>query len=402
MSDADGGTVDIIVPQVGEAIADVTLVRWLKQVGETVSKGDPLFEVDTEKATFEIEAFADGVLVDILASAGSSVSPLQVVARLALAGAELSPSNPATSPLVAPSSSDPVAPEMPSIRRDRRRGPSATPRARGIAAELGVDLENVVGTGEQGMITAHDVEQGAGDGAGSLPRAESPRVEPMPAAKATVARRVQESKRNVPHFYLQADIDMSAVESLRDRIRSDEGSAPTVTGIVIRACAHVIAANPSLNVSYKDGGIEHRNRVGIGVAVDTDVGLLVPVIGDAHSLSLAETSARLLATIERARAGRLWPEDAMPKSLVVSNLGMHGVDAFFAIIDEPDPLILSVGRTTKRVVAIEDAPQVRPVATFGLSIDHRVLDGVDGARFLTALRELLESADHQLESEQGS
>ena len=397
MSDPDGEIVDVIVPQVGEAIADVTLVRWLKEVGETVSKGDPLFEVDTEKATFEIEAFADGVLVDILAAAGSSVSPLQVVARLAATEAQLGASGPATSPAAV--SSDSVTAATPPIRRDRRRGPSATPRARGIAAEFGVDLDNVVGTGEQGMITAQDVERAVGE---SPPLDESRRIEPMPAAKAAVARRVQESKRNVPHFYLQANIDMSAVEKLRDRLRTEDGAAPTVTSIVVWACSQVIAAEPALNVSYRDGGIEHRDGVAIGVAVDTDTGLLVPVIGDAHSLSLTETHARLRHAIDRARTGRLRPEDAAPKSMVVSNLGMHGVDAFFAIIDEPDPLILSVGRTTKRLVVVEDEPEVRPVATFGLSIDHRVLDGVDGARFLSALRELLERADHRLEDGQAA
>jgi pyruvate dehydrogenase E2 component (dihydrolipoamide acetyltransferase) len=215
----------------------------------------------------------------------------------------------------------------------------------------------------------------------------------MPPARAAVARRLQRSKQNVPHFYLQADVDMSAVEKLRLRARAKDGNAPSVTSIVVRACSVVIAANPSLNVSFRDGEVEYRDEVAIGVAVDTDAGVLVPVIGQADLLSLAETSARLIAAIERARAVRLRPEDAVRKSMVVSNLGMHGVDAFFAIIDEPDPLILSVGRTTKRLVVVDEAAEIRPMATFGLSIDHRVLDGVDGARFLTAFRDVLEQAE---------
>ena len=397
MTDPDAGVVDVIVPQVGEAIADVTLVRWLKQVGETVEKGDPLFEVDTEKATFEVEAFAGGVLAVILAGDGSSVSPLQVVAKLAPPGVDVGaalqpapepPEEPATRPVEHPAAG----------RRTGRRGPPATPRARRLAQELGVDLEGLTGTGERGLITADDVERAGGsDGGPARPAPE--RIEPLPAARAAAARRVQSSKQNVPHFYLQAEIDMSAVERLRDRSRAEGVDAPSVTSAVVRACALVIASDPSVNVSYRDGGVERRDTVAIGVAVATDAGLLVPVIGAADTLSLQETSARLLAATERARAGRLRPEDAAPKSMVVSNLGMYGVDAFFAIIDEPDPLILSVGRATRRFVVVDDAAEIRPVATFGLSIDHRVLDGADGARFLGALRELLEHADERLRDE---
>jgi pyruvate dehydrogenase E2 component (dihydrolipoamide acetyltransferase) len=396
MSDPDQGSIDVIVPQVGEAIAEVTLVRWLKKVGETVSKGEPLFEVDTEKATFEIEAFADGVLVEIVADAGSSVSPLQVVARLAPSGAAISQPVPLSVSLPAASTTPSNAADMTPRRQVTRRGPLATPRARRVAAELGVDLNDVVGTGERGMITTEDVEGATGTGTAEPSRSGSSRVERMPAARAAVARRVQRSKQNVPHFYLQADVDMSAVERLRHRSRTEDGNAPSVTSIIVHACSLVIAANPSFNVSYRDGEVEYRDEVAIGVAVDTDAGVLVPVIRRTDSLSLAETSARLIAAIERARAARLRPEDAVPKSMVVSNLGMHGVDAFFAIIDEPDPLILSVGRTTKRLVVVDEAAAIRPMATFGLSIDHRVLDGVDGARFLAAFRDVLEQAEERL------
>jgi pyruvate dehydrogenase E2 component (dihydrolipoamide acetyltransferase) len=386
---ASGAVIDVIVPQVGEAIADVTLVRWLKQVGDPVSKGEPLFEVDTEKATFEVEAFADGTVMEILAGGGSSVRPLQVVARLASLAADASTvAGPA--PPSRAEAAEPVTPAPLDVPwAGKPRGPLATPRARRLADDLGVDLTAVAGTGERGLVTADDVERAAG-ALQAVPSGSSPAAD-----RSAIARRVQASKQNVPHFYLQVDVDMSAAERLRADARARTGQAPSITALIVKACALVLAADPSLNVRWDGEAATGRAELGIGVAVDTGRGLQIVTVGDAASLSPDETAARLRAVAERARRGRLRPEDAGAKSMVVSNLGMYGVDAFFAIIDEPDPMILSVGRIAERVV-VDGKPEVRPVATLGLSIDHRALDGADGARFLDALRTLLESADSKL------
>lgn len=381
--------IDVIVPQVGEAIAEVTLVRWLKQVGDPVSKGEPLFEVDTEKATFEIEAFADGTLAEILAPDGTSVTPLQVVAKLApnAGEAEMEPAHAAPTP--APSVERRPSTPAPAPPRARPAKLLATPRARRLARELGIDLAGVVGSGDRGTINVDDVNRAAEGHPASERGAES-------KSRLALARRLQASKQNVPHFYLQAEIDMSAVEAARADARSRTGEAPSVTTVVVKACALVLATDPSLNVRWGDEGPVPNNGTAIGVAVATDGGLQVVTLADAAALALQETALQLRQAAERARTGRLRPEDAAAKSMVVSNLGMHGVDAFFAIIDEPDPMILSVGRTTKRMVIIDGEPEIRPIATFGLSIDHRVLDGMHGARFLSRLRGLLESGDTTL------
>jgi pyruvate dehydrogenase E2 component (dihydrolipoamide acetyltransferase) len=380
--------IDVIVPQVGEAIAEVTLVRWLKQVGDHVSKDEPLFEVDTEKATFEVEAFADGTLAEILVPDGSSVNPLQVVAKLAPCGAEETVTPASTGPLPTQAADPETSADIDSLGGDaQREGRLVSRRARRIAEERGIDLAALSGTGAQGMISVEDVERAAEarPGAASTHSAAS-------KDRKHIARRVQTSKRNVPHFYLQAEIEMTAVGRLRAQAGTRSKATPSVTAVIVKACALLLSTDPSLNVHWDGEEVVANKTIAIGVAVDTERGLqVVTISGDAHSVD--ETAVRLRGAVERARSGRLRPEDAATKSLVVSNLGMYGVDAFFAIIDEPDAMILSVGQTVDKMVIADGKPDTRPIATFGLAIDHRALDGVDGARFLGRLRKLLDSAD---------
>ena len=224
---------------------------------------------------------------------------------------------------------------------------------------------------------------------------ESPDPKRIARIRSTTARRTSQSKQEAPHFYLSADTNMAAVRRLRESLAEDPAwpRPPSYTAIIVYSVARLLSENPSLNVTFGDEGPVPLPDVGIGVAVDTPAGLLVPVLPAAHTRSLREVTDWLGEAADRARRLRIKPEDLSSKSLVVSNLGPLGVDSCHAIIDPSDPMILAVGRTIDRVVVEDGRPAVAPVATFTLSIDHRVLDGADGARFLTAFRERIESIE---------
>jgi pyruvate dehydrogenase E2 component (dihydrolipoamide acetyltransferase) len=219
---------------------------------------------------------------------------------------------------------------------------------------------------------------------------------PLSRARAAVAERTQRSKQQVPHFYLFADVDMTAALRLRTSIRDAGGGPPTITALVVRAVALTLAAKPELNASFIDGSLVARTAVNVGVAVGSDDALVVAVVPDAASLDLAATAEEVREATRRAREGRLREADLGPRSTVVSNLGMHGVQAFAAIIDEPDPFIVAVGAVRDAVIAVDGAPAVRPVSTIALSVDHRALDGILAARLLGELRGRLERADELL------
>jgi pyruvate dehydrogenase E2 component (dihydrolipoyllysine-residue acetyltransferase) len=394
--------IDVVVPKVGEAVAAVRLVRWLKAEGDAVSKGDPLFELDTDKYVIEVEAFADGTVAQILVSAESEVEPMQVVAKLATSDDQ---------PGAHPTEGPPREAVTPTTTRDgtgrdprtapppaRAGGVYATPKARRMAKERGISLEFLIGTGRGGMITAEDVEQAFWSASGrqtDLVTAAAP--EPLSRARQVIAERMQLSKRTVPHFYLMVDVEMTRLAELRRRCKADRWPAvPTYTDLVVAASAAALAREPNTNVAFVGGRVLRRASINIGIAVAVDDGLLVPVVSGADQLALETLAKQTAGLIERARSRRLLAADTGEKSMVVSNLGMHGVDAFLAIIDVPDPVVLSIGRVSDRCVPVEGGVGVRPMCTLGLSVDHRVLDGVAGARFLRLVADILEAPEQVL------
>lgn len=373
--------VDVIVPHIGEAVAELHLVRWLKRPGERVARGEILFEVDTDKTVLEVEAYEDGVLEEIVAHEGDVVIPLQRVGGLRVAASAAG-----AAPIIRtqPSIAEPpqaVGPGVPSAAAASLN--KATPRARRLARDLGVDVAALGGGGGR-TVTAADVVRAGQRGDGSRP---------LSRARSVVAGRTQQSKQRVPHFYLLADVDMTAALRLREARRAAGVEPPTITAIVVRACAMAVAANPEFNTSYVDGSLVARTSVGIGLAVGTENALVVAVIPEADTLDLDATAVAVREATRRAREGRLRESDLGPRSTVVSNLGMHGVHAFIAIIDEPDPFIVAVGEIRDVVVPIDGAPAIRPMTTLTLSVDHRALDGVQGARLLSEIRSRLERAD---------
>jgi pyruvate dehydrogenase E2 component (dihydrolipoamide acetyltransferase) len=411
-------TDEIVVPQVGEAVDEVLLVRWFKQEGEQVRKGEPLFEVDTDKVTMEVEAFADGILQRILAPEGSAVMPQQVVGLLdsnidpqplssndgktdgrisplaPALGVEtvgLAGSGPGRRVMAESDSADDVRrlADGPNLIRQQPERVLASPKARRLAQELGVALNGLTGTGVEGLIRVRDVEAAQAAIPAATATAEGA---PLSRLRQAIAASTQASKQTVPHFYLMADVDMSQVQTLRSYCTETLGwsKAPTYTEILVRAAALALIALPDCNVSLVDGRIVQRRDADVGVVVGVPGGLLTPVIAHADRLSLAAVAARLGEVAERARGNRLRAEDVGGKSLVISNLGMYAVDSFIAIIEQPAPMILAAGRISDRVVAVNGQPAVRPIGTLTLSADHRVLDGIPAAQFLTQVVRHLE------------
>ncbi len=363
---------DVIMPMLGMAQETGKVLRWLKADGDSVSKGEPLLEVETDKVTVEIEAPADGTLAAVRVPEGTDV-PVGEVIALVLADGEIAPVADTELRAVREVEAVAAAPTveqvtMPASRK--RGGRLASPKARRLAQERGVDLDSLSGTGPNGAIVAADVE-------GLQQRVTSSAAPEMSSVWKTMAARTQASWQEVPHFYLHRDVDAT-------RLMSWKGVAPkgtSVTDLLIKVCAEALKRHPRVNAG---------DEVNVGVAVATDDALIVPVVHRAGELTLPQISERRRAIAEAARAGRLRPEDVQGGTFTISNLGMYGVDAFQAIVNAPQAAILAVGRTAERPWAVDGAVVVRPVMTLSVSFDHRVVDGARGAEFLDTLASLLE------------
>ena len=351
------------------------IVKWLKSPGEAFRRGDALLEVETDKATVVYEAETDGTLETILVPrAGRPPS------------ARRSRHWPATGPVGAAT----VRSGGPADR------PNATPVARRTAVELGVSLHGVEGTGPGGRIGREDVVRAAVSPTPTVaaPAAARGDVQVLvpTATQATIARRMAESAATIPSFTVTADADVSQIVALRLGARAESGDAtPSLNDFVVKAVAAALRDFPRFNASWVGDTIECYSRINVGVAVATDDALLVPVVADADTKSLAEIAAETRRLADAARRRALRPEDLQNGTFTISNLGMFGVRSFTAIVDPPQTAILAVGAV--RRAPVEDATGgvvFRDVMTLTLSCDHRVVYGADGARFLSRLRELLE------------
>ena len=357
---------DVIMPMLGMAQETGKVLRWLKQDGDAVRKGEPLLEVETDKVTVEIEAPATGTLAGVRVAEGKDV-PVGEVIALVLAEGEAAPP-PArvtdTEPRVV-REVEAIAAAPVTIPR-RQRGRLASPKARKLAQERGIDLESLTGSGPNGAIVAADIQS----------HAPAKQV-PVSRVWEVMAERMQQAWQQVPHFYLHRDVDAS-------RLQSWKGVAPagtSVTDLLIKVCAEALKRHPRVN------GV---GAVNVGVAVATDDALIVPVVHGADALTLAQVSERRKQLVAAARAGKLCPDDVRGGSFTISNLGMYGVDAFQAIVNTPQAAILAVGRTTERPWVVGGEVVARPVMTLSVSFDPRVVDGARGAEFLDTLASLLE------------
>jgi pyruvate dehydrogenase E2 component (dihydrolipoamide acetyltransferase) len=372
--------VDVIMPALGLAQETGTVLRWLKEDGAAVVKGEALLEVETDKVTVEVEAPADGTLAGVKAPAGAEVPVGSVIALVFAQGEE--PGDVAA-PLAA---LDPATvPAVPAVARQavRPRKRLASPKARRLAETRGVDLDALVGSGPGGAVVAADVE-----------RADRRGVAADGLAVGSVWRRMAERTtrawQEAPQFALSREVDASRLQTWRDAARRRPGlEHVSITDLLVRVCAEALKRHPRVAASWHEGTLV-AGPVDVGVAVATDEGLVVPVVHDAGALSLAAISARRRELTEAARAGRLRPENVRGGVFTISNLGMYAIDDFQAIVNAPQAAILAVGRILDRPVVVAGEVVVRPVVTLTVSFDHRVVDGARGAEFLETLSSLVE------------
>lgn len=387
------------MPALGVAQQTGTLLKWLKSEGEVIAKGEALMEIETDKATVEIEAPASGMLSQVIAKPGDEVPVGQRIALILapgesppegtkIAAATLVGTKPAATSAAVRTAPRIAAPPVPAPGRIL-----ASPAAKRLAREKGIALASLRGSGPEASVLAADVLQATGAPAFEGAEAAAAFVNLTPMRRIVGARMTQ-SKQTVPHFYLSRDIDMSAVTKIRSawKDRGDE-MIPSVNDFILSACARALKAFPALNSSYTEEGIRNSADINIGMAVALDEGLVVPVIRNADRLALAELALQSRQLVEKAQNKKLFPLDYEGGTFTLSNLGMLGVDSFVAIINPPQCAILAVGRVAPRVVAEDGMFAIKSMMTVTLSADHRVVDGAIAARFLTEIKERLENPD---------
>jgi len=396
---------DVIMPALGFDMTEGLLARWLKNEGDPVEKGQAIAEIETEKATVEIEAAAAGILARILVPAGETVPVGTVIGVIAEAGEDAaavsaSPPSPSASPPSAPSA---PPPSVPAAEAGEGTAPpetrvKASPVARKMAGDAGLDLSRVKGTGPGGRVMERDVQAAIATGSApappGVPSGTAPGATvPLNRMRKTIARRMAESKATAPHFYVTVEINMDDAMKMREQLN---GSAPeaeriSVNDLVVAAAARTLARFPALNASYREDNLEMHSQVNIGIAVALEDGLIPPVLRDADKKGLNRIAAESRELAERARANKLRSDDLGGGTFTVSNLGMFDVDEFIAIINPPEAAILAVGAVTRRPVAAAGEIRIALLMKTTLSVDHRVADGAQAGLFMQEFKKLLEN-----------
>ena len=389
---------EVILPRLGQGMESGTIVRWLKSEGEPVEKGEPLFELDTDKVTQEVEAEAAGVLLKIAVAEGE-VPVGQTVAFIGSEGEDVPEVKAAAPPTEQAKPSEPApveaAPQEAAIASGNGRI-KASPLARRMARERGIELSGIRGTGPDGRIVAEDVERAEAGGpstpvAASVPVAvgEVERV-PLTNIRKTIARRLTEAWQ-IPVFQLQASADMTRVNALVARLRErDPDVRITVTDVLTKVCAQALMRHREVNAEFTDDAVLLHPSANVGLAVAAPQGLVVPVIRSAERLSLTEIAGVRADLVGRARENKLRAEDLDRGTFTISNLGMYAVESFTAVLNPPQAAIVAVGATEERVVPVNGETVVQPMVTLTATFDHRAVDGAPAAAFLQTLRESLE------------
>ncbi|MEX0586140.1 MAG: dihydrolipoamide acetyltransferase family protein [Pirellulales bacterium] len=404
----------ITLPRLGWSMEEGVLVAWLKQPGEQVRAGEPLFTLEGDKAVEDVEAISDGILyvppdspklgdtvavgttLGYLLSAGES-APLPSAAQPAVVVVEATAKQPAVAPSAKTSLSGngTGAPANPSSVPRRGRGfPTISPRAAHIAAELGIDWTTLAGSGRTGRIREADVRQAAAMRVESPQFTDGRRVIQPSALRRTIARRMRDSVQNTAPVTLTTRCDATRLVALRRELKSAAGDAhvASYTDIIAKLSAVAIGKHPLLNARWEDEQIVVFDEVHIGIAVDSEDGLLVPVVRDVRKLSLGELARRSRDLVERARTRQLDASELEGGTFTITNLGALGIEAFTPIINYPQTAILGIGAILREAVVLDDDRiEPRDRLTLSLTFDHQVMDGADAARFLQSLRGLMES-----------
>lgn len=421
---------NILMPALSPTMTEGTLAKWLKSEGDMVKAGDVIAEIETDKATMEVEAVDEGKLGKIMVAAGTAgVAVNQIIAVLLADGEKITDAPPAAAPAPAPSSAQMVAgaaapasqktsPSLPAAAAPISAGTRvfASPLARRIAAERGIDLSKLKGTGPSGRIVRADLDGVQGGalssktavntGAGRGSSAPSPdaralsdmlgmtyRAEPNTSMRKVIANRLQESKQTIPHFYLTVECQLDALLSARAALNDQANGAYklSVNDFVIKAVAMALTAYPAANVAWTDDAILYYDHADVSVAVATPNGLITPIIKAAETKGLAQISKEMKDLAARARDGKLKPTEFQGGTFSISNLGMYGIKEFGAIINPPQACILAVGAGIETPVVVNGTVEVRTVMTCTLSVDHRAVDGAVGAEFLQVFKRYIEN-----------
>jgi|HubBroStandDraft_6_1064221.scaffolds.fasta_scaffold45004_3 pyruvate dehydrogenase E2 component (dihydrolipoamide acetyltransferase) len=414
---------NVIMPALELAQETGKLLRWIKASGDTVRKGEPIAEIETDKVTVEIEAPASGVLRDVTAQEGDVVPVGHTIAIIAAAG-EAVPPRPSgagpdgrvkASPLArkiaeqhgvdlarvkTASGKIEKADVLAFVESQSAGAPAngsparlvaASPKARRLAAERGVDLGSLRGSGPGGAVLTMDLPTGPlTTGPLTLPSEQRGEAGGVGTVWRIMAERMTASWTTAPHFYLVREVNVARLVSWLEKARKQTGAHITYTDLLVKLVAATLVQHPRVNVSWKDGALERHGDVNVGLAVALEDGLVVPVLHKADTLGLKELAAKREDLVARAQAGKLRPADIQGGVFTISNLGMYGIDAFSAIVNPPQAAILAVGRIADRVVPVNGQPAVQPTMMLTLSCDHRALDGARGAQFLGALADLIE------------
>lgn len=403
------------MPRMSDTMTEGTIVAWTKKVGDKVKSGDVLADVETDKATMELESYVNGTLLHIGIEAGNSVAVEQIIAIIGKEGEDISAllsgsdQKSAATTAVSESKIDEVKglESMPlavpsnheTNNQDINGRILASPLAKKIADDKGIDLHKVIGSGDNGRIIKKDVESieaslvnVASQSTPSVVHTPEGQFEDVMLTnmRKTIARRLAESMYSAPHFYLTSEIIMDKTMDLRKNMIEATGEKVSFNDIIIKAVALALKKHPKVNASWLGDRIRYYNYVNIGVAIAVEDGLVVPVLRNADQLGITSINKSVKDFAEKAKAKKLQPTDYEGNTFSISNLGMFGIDHFTAIINPPDACILAVGRIKETVVAKNGAMQVANIMNVTLSCDHRVVDGAIGAQFLQTLRMFLE------------
>jgi pyruvate dehydrogenase E2 component (dihydrolipoamide acetyltransferase) len=390
---------EVKLPRLGQGMESGTIVKWLKSEGEPVEKGEPLYELDTDKVTQEVEAEASGVLLKIAIATGE-VEVGKTIGFIGAAGEAVAaeeapaPAAKAEKPAEAPEAKPAPVAETQQSNGSTNGRIKASPLARRIARERGVDLAQIAGTGPDGRIVAEDVERAQAQAPTASPAAAVPSAEvesrPLSNVRKTIARRLTQAW-TVPAFQLTVNVDMTRANELVTKQRElNPDVRITITDVLTKLCAQGLMRHRDMNVQYADDSLLVFPSANIGIAVAAPQGLVVPVVTGAELLTIAQIAEARADLVGRARDGKLRGEDLEGGTFTISNLGMYDVDQFIAVLNPPQASILAVGATRDQVVPRDGDLHILPLMTMTLTCDHRAVDGATGAEFLRTLKAFLE------------
>ena len=426
---------EITMPRLSDTMQEGTIARWLKKAGDEIKKGDTLAEIETDKATMDLEAYEEGTLQQVLVQEGETVPVGQVVARIGSGsgsqpeaaettpaqqsasvtesggdGARASDATPTVSDRMTEREADEESTGPKTAQDGSGKTIKASPLARRMAEEHNIDLSQVQGTGPGGRIVRDDIEdvleQRAASPAPAPVSAAPQQAAPTPTAQPEaeqvklsrvqllIARRLTESKQTIPHFYVSSEIDMTDMLVMRQALNAnigEEGVKVTVNDLIVKACALALEKFPEVNSSLQGDSFVRYKHINVGLAVDAPTGLVVPVIRDTNTKGVRSIAREAKALIAKARNNKLAPADLEGGTFTVSNLGMMDASQFVAVINPPQSAILAVAATRKQFVPVDGQPVIRDLMTVTMSADHRILSGATVSHFLQEVKQLLQN-----------